>query len=328
MSDDRIWVRDLQPGDDVATSYAVLSKDVRKTRRGDDYLVLTFGDRTGSVDGLAWENVDRFSSSVRVGDVVELTGRVQTYNQRLQIVVRGMEPVPTSEVDEGVFVRASSVPDHILWRRLEDLIHSVRDEHLKQLLFRIFADERVAELFRHAPAARTMHHAYRSGLLEHTVSSAEAAQALATHYDLDEDMVIAGMLLHDLGKVWELAAGPTIEYTDDGRLLGHLTLEVLHVDRVISGLPQFPEETRRQLLHILLAHHGEYEYGSPRRPKTPEAMLVHSVDNLDAKIAGMIEEIDAGGQGGEAWTSYSRLLQRFLYRRSRIAAEQRAVADE
>ena len=160
-----------------------------------------------------------------------------------------------------------------------------------------------------------MHHAFRSGLLEHTVSVTTAAEMLSGHYGADRDLVVAGALLHDLGKIWELELDHSIEYTDDGRLLGHLPMEVLYVERKIGELEKFPAETRRLLLHILLSHHGEFEYGSPRRPKTPEALLVHMVDNMDSKMAGMWGAITADGSDDEAWTPYSRILGRFVYRR-------------
>ena len=162
----------------------------------------------------------------------------------------------------------------MLWQRLTATIEAVADPHLKQLLFRIFSEAEVVARFKIAPAARGMHHAFRSGLLEHTISMVTVARVLARHYRLHEDMVIAGVLLHDLGKIWELEIDSSIEYTDEGRLLGHLAMEALFVDRMIGELSAFPAEHRRHLLHILLSHHGEYEFGSPRRPKTPEALLV------------------------------------------------------
>lgn len=195
------------------------------------------------------------------------------------------------------------------------MISDLTEPNLKQLLFRVFSHEEVASRFKVAPAAKTMHHAYRSGLLDHTVSAAGSGKLLAGHYGLNEDLVVAGILLHDLGKIWELDLDHSIEYTDDGRLIGHLALETLFVDRMIGELEQFPQELRRQLLHILLSHHGEYEYGSPRRPKTLEAMLVHMVDNLDARMAGMFEAIEQDGDSDEAWTALSRMLKRNVYRR-------------
>ena len=313
--DERAWIRGLRPGDRVDETYALRSRDVRQRRGGGDYLAMTLADRTGQVAALAWENVDRFVRSCRVGDVVRVVGQVQRYNQRLQIVVREMEPVPPESVEASLYVRSAAESDEVLWRRLERLIEEVADEHLRQLLFRVFADAEVASRFRVAPAARSMHHAYRSGLLEHTLSVAGAARLLARHYGLDESLVVAGCILHDLGKIWELELGHSIEYTDDGRLVGHLVMETLHLDRIIRGIPSFPAERRRQLLHILVSHHGEYAHGSPRRPKTPEALLVHAVDDLDAKLAGMLEAIEAGGDTGEAWTAYSPILERHVYRR-------------
>jgi 3'-5' exoribonuclease len=144
---------------------------------------------------------------------------------------------------------------------------------------------------------------------------ATIGRRMAEHYRLHEGLVVAGCILHDLGKVWELEIGSSIEYTDDGRLIGHMTMEVIHVDRVISELDAFPDELRRQLIHILLAHHGEYEYGSQKRPKTPEAMVVHMADLLDSKMAGMLEAINADGDSESAWSPYSKILGRFIYRR-------------
>jgi len=316
MTDEqRVWIKDLRAGSDIEEIYAVRAADVRQRRGGGPYMAATLGDRTGEVTALVWQNVDRFRGVLEPGNVVAVKGQVQRYNQQLQIVVRQAEAVPEASVDEKLFLRSSSVDPTLLWNRLMETIEDVGDSDLRQLLLRIFSDPEVEERFRVAPAARSMHHAFRSGLLEHTVSVAEIARLLSGHYDLDNDLVIAGALLHDLGKIWELEIGPSIEYTDDGRLIGHLPMETLFVEKKIGELENFPRETRRQLLHILLSHHGEYGFGSPRRPKTPEALLVHTADNLDSKMAGMLEAIAAEGSDDAAWTPYSRILERHIYRR-------------
>ena len=311
----RTWIKDLKAGNEVEENFAVRSSDVRQGRGGGSYLAATIGDRSGEVTALVWQNVDRLREVFEPGNVVAVIGQVQRYNQQLQVVVRKAERVADEQVNHEDFVRSSAVDPELLWKQLHALIEGVADENVRQLLFRIFSDPEVEPRFKVAPAARSMHHAFRSGLLEHTVSVTTAAKMLAPHYGADQDLVVAGALLHDLGKVWELELGPSIEYTDDGRLLGHLPMEVLFVERKIGELEKFPAETRRLLLHILLAHHGEFEYGSPRRPKTPEALLVHMVDNLDSKMAGMWEAITADGSEDEAWTPYSRILGRFIYRR-------------
>ena len=236
-------------------------------------------------------------------------------NKQLQVVVRQAEALHGESVEDEFFVRASAADPAVLWKKLTGFIEDVGDADVRQLLFRIFSEPEVENLFREAPAARSMHHAFRSGLLEHTVSVTTVARSLARHYGLNEDLVVAGCLLHDLGKIWELEIGASIEYTDDGRLIGHIPMETLFVDKKIGELENFPDETRRQVLHILLAHHGEYGFGSPRRPKTPEALLVHMADNLDSKMAGMMEAIGAQGADDEAWTPYSRILERHIYRR-------------
>jgi 3'-5' exoribonuclease len=312
---DRAWIRDLKPGTDVEETYVVRSRDIRQRRGGGQFLFGSLGDRTGEVAALVWENVDAVADILAPGQVVRIRGQVQKYNSRLQIVVRRAEAVAPGDVDDECFVRASSVDVEQLWSEFMAFIDGMADPHLKQLLFRIFADEEVVRSFKVAPAARSMHHAFRSGLLEHTVSVAKIGQMLARHYGLNESLVIAGILLHDFGKIWELEAEASIEYTDDGRLIGHISMQAMYVDRIIAEMPSFPHEHRRQLIHILLAHHGKYEYGSPRRPKTLEAMLVHLVDTMDSRMAGMQEAIDAGADSDLAWSDFSRMLERHVYRR-------------
>lgn len=311
----RTWISDLQPGTEIEESFVVRSKDVRQRRGGGAFLAGTLGDKTGEVASLVWENVEQLGKILEVGSVVTVKGQVQRYNNRLQIVIRRAAAVPADKIDEALYVRSSSVDVDLLWQRLTALVEGVENEHLRQLLFRVISDPEIAGRFRISPAARGMHHAFRSGLLEHTVSMATMGLELARHYALNADLVVAGCILHDLGKIWELDISSSIEYTDEGRLLGHLTMEVLFVDRLISEISAFPDETRRQLLHILLAHHGRYEYGSPRRPKTPEALVVHMVDLLDSKMAGMMEAINADGDPEAAWSPYSKILDRFIYRR-------------
>ncbi len=316
MTDEqRVWIKDLRAGSDLEEIYAVRTVDIRQRRGGGSYLAAILGDRTGEVTALVWQNVDRFRGVLEVGNVVTVKGQVQRYNQQLQIVVRQAEVVSEARVYEERFLRSSSGDPTLLWKRLMDAIEDVGDPDLRRLLSLVFSDPEVEERFRVAPAARSMHHAFRSGLLEHTMSVAAISGLLAGHYDLDADLVMAGALLHDLGKIWELEIGASIEYTDDGRLIGHLPMETLFVEKKLGELENFPRETRRQLLHMLLSHHGEYGFGSPRRPKTPEALLVHMADNLDSKMAGMLEAITAGGSGDEAWTPYSRILERHIYRR-------------
>jgi len=311
----RAWIRDLKPGTDIEDSYVVRSKDVRQRRGGGPYLAATLGDKTGEVSALVWENVEQIGKVLEAGAVVTVKGQVQRYNNRLQVVIRRAAKVPADRVDETLYVRSSAVDVDLLWQRLTTLVEEVENEHLRQLLFRVLSEPEVADRFRVAPAARGMHHAFRSGLLEHTVSMSTMGRQLAKHYSLNADLVVASCVLHDLGKIWELDISSSIEYTDEGRLLGHLTMEVLYVDRVITEMAAFPDEIRRQLLHILLAHHGEYEYGSPRRPKTPEALLVHQMDLLDSKMAGMLEAINADGDSEAAWSPYSKIMDRFIYRR-------------
>jgi len=312
---ERAWIKNLKPGAELDEVYVIRTRELRRRRGGGNYLAVTLGDRTGDVASLAWEHAESLAKECEPGKVVRIGGHVQQYQGRTQVVFRRAEVVDSADVDPDLFVRSSLVDADVLWLKMQEYIGAMVDADLRQLLFRVFSDPDIEARFRVSPAAKTMHHAFRSGLLEHTVSAAGAALVLAEHYRLHKDMVLAGVLLHDLGKIWELEAENSIEYTDDGLLIGHLALEALYVDRVIAELENFPDEHRRQLLHILLSHHGEYAYGSPRRPKTPEAMLVHMVDNLDARLAGMFEAIDQDGDSDQAWSGFSRMLERNIYRR-------------
>ena len=232
----RSWVKDLRAGTDLEESFAVRSVDVRQRRGGGPYLAATIGDRTGEVTALVWQNVDQIREVLEPGRVVSVKGQVQRYNQQLQVVVRQAEALPAESVEDALFVRSSAVDPDILWQNLNSVIEEVSDSDLRQLLFRIFSDPEVGKLFRSAPAARSMHHAFRSGLLEHTVSVTTVARTLARHYGLNQDLVVAGCLLHDFGKSWELEIGTSIEYTDDGRLIGHIPMEALFIDKKIAEL--------------------------------------------------------------------------------------------
>ncbi|MCP4902174.1 MAG: HD domain-containing protein [bacterium] len=316
-TDERRWIGSLRPGDKVEELYAVADKELRQRRGGGRFLSLNLCDSSGRLGAMVWENVGELDRVLEPGRVVLVRGNVQRYNQRLQMIVREAQVVAEEQIDERLFVKSSGFDPEALWDQLISLIENLDDDHLKQLLFRVLADPEVSQRLRLAPAARVMHHAYRAGLLEHTVSMATLASKFAGHYGLDRDIIVAGCVLHDLGKIWEFDNDHSLSYTDDGRLIGHLTIGVLYVERVLADLPSFPAETRRQLLHAMLAHHGEYEFGSPRRPKTPEALLIHLLDNLDSRMAGVLDTIATEGEHGDAWTANCRILGRPIYRRRR-----------
>jgi 3'-5' exoribonuclease len=236
---------------------------------------------------------------------------VESYQGRKQLVISSIAAEPGA--DPAEFLPKSPEPVSDLWRRLTELMLGVRHRRLKRLLRAFFEDQAFHADFSRAPAAKGAHHAYVHGLLEHTVSVGEMAVKTADHYPgLGRDLLVAGALLHDVGKVAELTLGPPIDYTDQGRLEGHLVLGVRMLDARLAGMKGFPEPLAGHLRHLLLSHHGLYEFGSPRRPKTPEAMALHLLDDLDAKLV-MMRDILGSAEEGRSWSDYNRLLERFIY---------------
>lgn len=244
--------------------------------------------------------------------VVKASGRVDAYQGKTQVVVQGLEHDPT--VDPGAFLPASPIPLEELQAGLAQALAWVSQPDLKQILEAFFVeDAEFAAAFALAPAAKGAHHAYVHGLLEHTVSTARSAHAVAALYpsDLEPQVLIAGALLHDVGKVAELTLGPPIDYTDQGRLEGHLVLGLRMLEAKLAALPDFPANLAEHLRHMIISHHGAYEFGSPRKPKTAEALVLNFIDDLDAKMAMAAAARREAGPGH--WSQYHRLLERFLY---------------
>ncbi len=240
-------------------------------------------------------------------------GRLESYQGARQLILESIALDPGA--DPAALLPASPGPWPSCGARFAQARAKVRDKDLKRLLKAIFVDDAALwAAFCRAPAAKGAHHAYMAGLLEHTVSVAELAGLLAGHYpELSTDLLLAGALLHDLGKVDELTLGPPLDYTDQGRLMGHLVLGVGRLDAALARLKGFPPALADHLRHLIVSHHGEYQFGSPKRPKTPEALVLHFVDDLDAKLAIFRQAAAEGGEGSGAWSKFNRLLERYLF---------------
>jgi len=203
-----------------------------------------------------------------------------------------------------------------MFQRLEEVISSIKNPHLRRLLEQIFSNGEVAGKFKLAPAAKGLHHVYLGGLLEHTLSVVDLCQMACQHYqELNRDLLIAGAVLHDLGKIDELSYSRSFNYTDEGRLLGHILMQCQWVDKEMDKLEDFPPELRLQLLHLLASHHGSYEFGSPRRPKTLEALVLHYLDDMDAKVESMQQSISGHPTLEGNWSPFNKILERYIYRK-------------
>lgn len=303
---------DLTPGEAFEGVLLLAGAQVLTTKTGKPYGALTLMDSGGSVDGRLWDRAEELLAGVKPGQAVRVAGRCESFNGRTQIIVGAIAPEPDAHPAD--FMAKSPVPQNKLLQRLTELNLSVRQRSLKRLLKTFFEDEEFLAEFGRAPAAKGAHHAYVHGLLEHTVCVAELAGDLAGRYkELDRDLLVTGSLLHDVGKVREFRLGPPIDYTDEGRLLGHLVIGVQELDARLARLRSFPTHLADQLRHLILSHHGQFEFGSPRRPKTPEAFALHFCDDLDAKLAMLRQAAADGPAEGSNWSGYNRLLERFLY---------------
>lgn len=301
-------------GDDGPARLTCLlaEKRIFKTKGGKPFGALALEDASGRMSAKLWERAEELLAPLAAGAPVRVAGRMQVYNGQRQMVLDAIEAAP--DADPAQFMPRSPHDPDELWAELQKLVRSVRNQHLAKALKAFFGDADFRGRFRTAPAAKGAHHAYVHGLLEHTVSVGGLARLAADHYGrLNRDLLTAGALLHDVGKVREFSLGPPIDYTDEGRLEGHLVLGVRMLDRRLARLRGFPSELAGHLRHLILSHHGRYEFGSPKKPKTPEAMVLHLIDDLDAKTAMIQAVLEREGGGESHWSSFNRLLERCLY---------------
>jgi 3'-5' exoribonuclease len=315
---DQPLIRTLKEGDPFQGFLLAQEAAYKTSAKGSEYLELKLGDASGDLKAFLWDvrAVEGDLEAIRADVFVRVKGAVTSYNGRMQLKLDKARFAADAEVgDFSAFfpVSARAVPDMLA--ELDGCIGSVRDPWIRQLLSALFVeDAALRAAFAQAPAAKSMHHAYLGGLLEHTLSILGMADRACAHYrGLNRDLVVAGVFLHDVGKTAELSYQRSIGYTDAGNLLGHIAIESEWISRAVGKIPGFPEELRMQILHIVLSHHGRLEFGSPVLPKTPEALLVHYLDDLDGKLEVMFKAVK-GEAGSGSWSPFSRALDRMIYR--------------
>ena len=305
-----LWVRDIKENDTVRGLYLAKVKKSGKTKKGDPYLSITLADRTGEVEARMWERADKFSSKFSEGDILDVEGYAGSYRSQIQITISNLKSVDKG--DPTFFLEETQKDITEMIGSLKEILREIKSSHLKALVDSFLSDHSFVTLFRTAPAAKNFHHNYLGGLLEHTLSVCQMTKSAADHYpELDRDLLLAGAFLHDVGKVRELGFYHHIDYTDEGRLLGHLLLGVAMLDGKLAGLKTFPRELALRLKHLILSHHGQYEFGSPKRPKFLEAFALHLIDDLDAKINGLGRFMEKDQKDG-AWTDFNRLFERYF----------------
>jgi len=316
-----IYIADLAAFDEgkpFEGFFLVLAKQLRSTKNNKPYLNLILGDKTGQLEGRVWEPSDpRIARDFERGDIVKARGSASRFDDRLQMKIDQLRKAAPGEVDKADLLPSTTYDVAALWRQLLAFVDSFANPHLKLLLSTMLADPTLAQAYREAPAAKQLHHAWLGGLLEHVVSLLTLADRVASHYPiLDRDLLLAGVILHDIGKVSELSWEIGFEYTVEGVLLGHIQMGVALVERAIDSLPGFPPRLKTLLLHMILSHHGKLEFGSPKLPMIPEALVLSFLDDLDAKMQAVAAEFDKSireGKGadeltGKVWALDQRQL--------------------
>ncbi len=300
-----IYVSDL-PGFDEGrlfdSFFLVLAKQQRTTKSNKPYLNLVLGDKTGQIEGRVWDPGDpRIAKDFERGDLVKVRGCCSRYDERAQLKVDQLRKALDGEADKMDMLPATTRDVGELWNGLEAKIESLTNPDLKRLLTALLGDAAIAKAFHAAPAARQLHHAWLGGLLEHVVSLLGLADGVAAHYTtLDRDLLVTGVILHDIGKIRELEWNSGFDYTIEGVLLGHIQMGVDLVEKTIAGLPDFPARLRTLVLHMILSHHGKLEFGSPKLPMIPEALALNFLDDLDAKMQAVASEFDKCARDGKA----------------------------
>jgi 3'-5' exoribonuclease len=312
MPEKQIFISDLQEGQQVRDLFLISRKNLAETKAGKPYLAMTLMDRTGEIEARAWDNAVMLDAAAEVGDVIVLQARVTSYQNQLQFGVSGFQPAKENQVVLADFMPASKRPAEDMQQELFSLIATVADKGLLELLTHLFSGELLRK-FCTAPAAKRMHHAYLGGLIEHTLSVAGMAVRAAEHYpSLDRDMLVAGALVHDIAKTREFSySSLPFDYTDSGRLIGHLVLGSEMVRSTAAEVKGLAPERVDTLVHLILSHHGRYDFGAPVLPMTPEAILLHHLDDMDAKM-NYIDQLREN-QEEAGWSDYQRPLERFLY---------------
>lgn len=318
------FISDLKEGEIVEAIYLVREKSFDVTKNGNPYMSLELSDRTGMVDCRKWDALKSLFDSFIVDDFVKIRGKVEFYRNYPQLKLDSIGKVEDKSVDISFYVPVSDKNRDQMFKDFLSETRVIKNFHLKALVQSVFLDKDISEKFKTAPAASDFHHPYIGGLVEHTLACVQLAKMISLKYeDMNIDLLLCGTALHDIGKIEELAYKRSFYYTDKGRLIGHIVLGANIVSAAIDKIPDFPEELKNLILHIILSHHGEYEWGSPKRPMCFEAVVLHHIDNLDAKINGFRHFVKTYNDPDSSWTKHSKMFGEFLYKKLEVKYEEK-----
>jgi 3'-5' exoribonuclease len=307
------YAADIRHNQLVDGLFLVAAKNYGVSKGGNSYLTLKLLDRSGEIEARVWERADDLGRGFDKNNFVRVHGQAILYQGKMQIRVHDISRVDESKIAAEDFLPKSGFDPDVMLEELQAILRTIKNPHLLALAEACFTDQKLMHLLRQAPGAKTIHHPYLSGLLEHTLSLLKLILKVVENYrDIDVDLLLIGGFLHDIGKVYEFSFERAVEYTDEGQLLGHLVMEVEMVSQKIAAIPNFPEELAMLVKHLLVSHHGAYEFGSPKLPQTLEAVILHSLDDLDGKIQA-IQSLPEK-EPGSKWTAFHRAYGRSFYR--------------
>ena len=326
----KILVKDLQPNQIARSCFLVQHKEVRQKKSGEPFLSLTIGDRSGDIDAKMWDNVGEVVEVFGVGDFVRVKGVMSVYNGRPQFTIHSLERVDEREIHLPDFFAASSRDPEEMFAELKGIVDGIQDPHLKSLLLAFFNDASIRERYMRAPAAKQIHHAYLGGLIEHVLSLCTLAKLVGPHYpSVNLDLLLTGVILHDIGKIEELTYERALGYSDVGQLLGHIAIGVRYLHDKLREVPDFPPGLAVLVEHLILSHHGKLEFGSPKVPAFPEAVLLSYIDDLDSKMECMRAQLERDERSDGTFSGYNYAMERtflkkdlFLTGSSRTAEQQ------
>jgi 3'-5' exoribonuclease len=322
------FVSNLRDGHAVTTHFLVCVKEIRSTREGKTYLRLELGDSTGRVEARMWTGFDAMAASFERDDFVKVQARVENYRNKLQLAIEKIRRVEESEVDPADFFPHTKENVEEMYAKLLEIVASVGNPWLRQLLDSVVQDPEIVPRLKRAPAAKVMHHAFYGGLLEHVLSLCNLCRAVLGHYpEANADLLLSGAVLHDVGKLKELSYDRSIGYTDEGQLLGHILIEYGDLTKKIDAIEGFPPELKTLVLHMLISHHGQYEFGSPKLPMFREALLLHYLDDLDSKMAAIRSALDSNDGEGN-WTAFNGALARRILRTDKFLGNQASAVPD
>src|SRR5437588_1855010 len=313
----------------IISSFVVVSKQVKPKKTGEPYLTLTLGDRSGHVEAKMWDNVEVVIDVFDQDDFIKIKGLLNKYKNRFQITIHKVRPLGDSEVDFADYLPKTTKDIGELWKTLTGFVATFQNQHLRALIELFMADPEIAAAYRNAPAAKTLHHAYIGGLLDHVVSLFRSCDLVCRNYpQVNRDLLLTGVFLHDIGKIHELAYNRSFSYTTRGQLLGHMIIELEMMQAKLALFPYFPAELKTLLEHLIISHHGVYEFGSPKLPMFPEALLLHYMDDLDSKMESMRIHFEREADLESPWTSYNASLGRPLLNSAKYLAPKAASPPE